>query len=239
MQCAKEGILHTAKGKEGHRGCYPNVNADVATFNAVLEFSRPLATAGEYRGCVAEGIAVDHLDPLGPQLLLEAVIAAVLISLLIVVFFGRILSMSASIERESMQQTISHLNSALNIEALTLIVQNNQEAIANWDGKNPMRLINPPPLQYRGSFSDTDAFQVSPGSWFFDEKNGLLIYRINHIEAFAGGRAIPERVRFRVEASFNDMNNNQRHDENERYTGLKLRALDDYQWSSATGRVKN
>jgi type II secretory pathway pseudopilin PulG len=171
--------------------------------------------------------------------LLEAVISAVMISLLIVVFFGRILSMSASIERESMQQTVSHLNSALNIEALTLIIKNNQAAIENWVGKNPMQLINPPPPQYRGSFADADAFEVSPGSWFFDEKKGMLIYRINHIEAFAGGRAIPERVRFRVEASFNDMNNNQRRDENERYTGLKLRALDDYQWSSATVGVVN
>ena len=165
--------------------------------------------------------------------LLEAIVAAIFISLLIVVFFSRILSMSAAIERESMQQTVSHLNSALNIEALTLIVKDDQEALAAWDGANPMGLLNPPPVQYRGSFADADAYGVTPGTWFFDETKGMLIYRINHLEAFSGGRAVPERVRFRVQSLFEDMNENLLRDQNERYTGLRLKALDEYQWFSS------
>ena len=55
--------------------------------------------------------------------LLEAVLIGVLISVLMVVFMGRILNLSLAVEREAMQQTVINLNSALNIEALTLIVR--------------------------------------------------------------------------------------------------------------------
>ncbi len=164
--------------------------------------------------------------------LLEAVLIGVLISVLMVVFMGRILNLSLAVEREAMQQTVINLNSALNIEALTLIVQNNQEAIAAWEGENPMKLLNPPPIQYKGSFPEADARKQTPGSWFFDEGQSMLIYRINNIEQFAGGRAIPERVRFRVEAVFNDYNNDGIKSADERYSGLRLKALDQYQWLS-------
>lgn len=166
--------------------------------------------------------------------LLEAVLIGVLISVLMVVFMGRILNLSLVVEREAMQQTVINLNSALNIEALTLIVQNEQGAIAAWEGKNPMKLLNPPPIQYKGSFSEADALKQTPGSWFFDEGQSMLIYRINNIKQFAGGRAIPERVRFRVEAIFNDYNNDGIKNADERYSGLRLKALDHYQWLSKT-----
>jgi len=161
---------------------------------------------------------------------LETVIAAILISLFIVIFFGRILSISATIEREAMQQTVNHISSALNIEALTLYVKGDQKRLARWEGANPIKLLSPLPLQYRGSLTEAEAIQVAPGSWFFDEDAGLLIYRINHIDQFSGGRAIPERVRFRVEATFDDSNGNLLRDENEKITGLKLNALDNYSW---------
>jgi len=171
--------------------------------------------------------------------LLEAVIAAILISLLMVIFFGRILKISGAIEREAMQQTVNHISSALNIEALTLIVKGDQEALAQWEGANPMGLLHPPPLQYRGSSNESEALQVSPGSWFFDQEAGLLIYRINHIDQFSGGRAIPERVRFRVEATFNDKNGNLLRDEDEKITGLRFNALDSYSWHAMEQETVN
>jgi len=171
--------------------------------------------------------------------LLEAVIAAILISLLMVIFFGRILKISGAIEREAMQQTVNHISSALNIEALTLIVKGDQKALAEWDGANPMNLLHPPPLQYRGSSNESEALQVSPGSWFFDQEAGLLIYRINHIDQFSGGRAIPERVRFRVEATFNDKNGNLLRDEDEKITGLRFNALDSYSWHTMEQETVN
>jgi hypothetical protein len=163
---------------------------------------------------------------------LEAVIAAIMISLLIVIFFGRILKLSATVEREAMQQTVNQINSYVNIESLTLLIKNDQEKLAAWDGGNPMLLLPVPPLQYKGSLVETDPMEVSPGSWYFDETNGLLIYRINHIEQFSGGRAIPERVRFRLNATFEDKNNNALKDDNERYTGLRFESLDAYEWYS-------
>lgn len=166
--------------------------------------------------------------------LLEAVLIGVLISVFMVVFMGRILNLSLAVEREAMQQTVINLNSALNIEALTLIVQDDQEAFAAWEGANPMKLLDPPPIQYKGSFPEKDAMKQSPGSWFFDEGQSMLIYRINNIKQFAGGRAIPERVRFRVEAVFNDYNNDGIKNVDEHYSGLRLKALDQYQWLPMT-----
>lgn len=162
--------------------------------------------------------------------LLEVVLVAILVSVLMVVFLGRILNLSLAVEREAMQQTVININSALNIEALTLIVQNNNEAMVAWEGGNPMVLLDPPPIQYKGSFPDPVAMYQVPGSWFFDEGQSMLIYRINNIKEFAGGRAIPKRIRFRVETIFNDINNDGKKSQDEPFTGLRLKALDQYHW---------
>lgn len=162
--------------------------------------------------------------------ILEVVLIAILISVLMVVFMGRILNLSVAVEREAMHLTLNNLNSALNVEALTLIVQNNEKAIAAWEGGNPMKLLVPPPVQYKGSFSEPDAMRQKPGSWFFDEGQSNLVYRINNIEQFGGGRAIPERVRFRVVPIFNDSNQDGSKNNDEQYMGLRLEALDQYQW---------
>lgn len=162
--------------------------------------------------------------------LLETVMVGILISVLIVVFLSRILSLSVAVERESMQQTVININSMLNIEALTLVVRNDEKGIADWEGANPMSLLDPKPIQYAGSYSEPDAMQQKPGSWYFDKSQSLLIYRINNVEQFGGGRAIPERVRFRVVPQFDDQNHNGIKDNEERYIGLKLEALDEYRW---------
>ena len=176
------------------------------------------------------------MKPLGRQEgvgLLEAAILAILISLLIVVFFNRILAMSVAIERESMRQTIIHINSALNIEALTLIVRDDQAGFEAREGMNPVDLMSPGPSRYAGSFSGPDPMQITPGTWYFDESMRQLVYRVNHVERFAGGRAIPERIRFQVETVFDDVNGNGFKDAGEMYTGLKLRSIDNYEWLEA------
>ena len=162
--------------------------------------------------------------------LLETVMVGILISALIVMFLSRVLSLSVAIERESMQQTINQLNSVLNLEALSLIVRNDEKALAAWEGKNPMPLLKPMPMKYTGSFSEPDAMKQKPGSWYFDESRSELIYRINNVEQFGGGRAIPERVRFRVMPWFDDRNHNGVKDNEEPYLGLKLESLDEYWW---------
>lgn len=172
--------------------------------------------------------------------ILELVLIGILISVLMVIFMGRILNLSVAVEREAMHLTLNNLNSALNIEALTLIVQNKQKAIADWEGGNPMVLIDPPPIQYKGSFSQPNPKKQTPGSWFFDEEQSLLIYRINNIEQFGGGRAIPERVRFKVRPTFEDLNEDGNKNEDEQFTGLRLEPLDQYQWlSEKNDRVIN
>jgi hypothetical protein len=165
--------------------------------------------------------------------LLETAIAVILISLLIVVFFNRILAMSVAIERESMRQTIIHINSILNIEALTLIVKNDQEGFAKREGINPVDLMTPGPSRYAGSFHGPDPKEITPGTWYFDESKKQLVYRVNHVDRFAGGRAIPERIRFQVEPVFNDLNSNGIKDEGEDYGGLRLRSIDNYEWLEA------
>lgn len=167
--------------------------------------------------------------------ILEAVLAGVLISIFLVIFMGKVLKLSVAVEREAMHQTVINLNSVLNVEALSLVVARDQEGLANWEGGNPMILLDPPPLKYKGSFSQPDALRQSPGSWYFDEGQSMLIYRINNVEQFAGGRAVPERVRFKVVPQFHDTNHDGVKGENERYMGLRLEALDKYQWLKNDG----
>src|SRR6266436_9656573 len=58
---AEQGALPAAKAVEGHRHRDRHVDADHADLDAVGEFARSVAVAGEDRGAVAVFVVVDEL----------------------------------------------------------------------------------------------------------------------------------------------------------------------------------
>src|SRR5437773_887352 len=62
VQVAEERIVPAVERKPRHRSRHADVDPDHAALDAVLEFARRLAVAGENRGAIAVGRLVDQLD---------------------------------------------------------------------------------------------------------------------------------------------------------------------------------
>jgi len=153
--------------------------------------------------------------------LLELVIAAILIAILIVVFFSRVVRLSAAVEREAMAQTVNALDAALRIRWLTLVVQHRESELAALTRGNPMRLLGEPPANYLGERRDVDPAAVPPRRWYYDLDRKLLVYRVANVDALEGGRSDPRRVRFRVVAE---------RDDEGRIRSLALKPMEPYRW---------
>jgi len=156
--------------------------------------------------------------------LLEFVLAAIIISILIVVFFSRVVQLSETVERTAVQQTVNNLDSVLKLKWLTHLVRNEQEPLRALIGSNPMRLLQEPPVTYLGELDNPDPAAIPPQRWYFDKRQHLLVYRVANPRAIEGGATDPPRIRFRVQAV---------RDADGKLLGIEMRPLEPYQWRKA------
>ncbi|HHJ12495.1 MAG TPA: hypothetical protein ENK00_04870 [Chromatiales bacterium] len=157
--------------------------------------------------------------------LLEFVLAAIVISILIVVFFSRVVRLSEAVERTAVQQTVNNLDSVIKLKWLTHLVRNEQDALRAMVGSNPMRLLQEPPVTYLGELDRPDPAAIPPQRWYFDTRQRLLVYRVANPRAIEGGAGDPPRIRFRVEAV---------RDGEGKIQGIEMRPLEPYQWRKAS-----
>ncbi len=157
--------------------------------------------------------------------LLEFVLAAIVISILIVVFFSRVVRLSEAVERTAVQQTVNDLDSVIKLKWLTHLVRNEQDALRAMVGSNPMQLLQEPPVTYLGELDHPDPAAIPPQRWYFDKRQRLLVYRVANPRAIEGGAMDPPRIRFRVEAV---------RDGEGKIQGIELRPLEPYQWRKSS-----
>ncbi len=153
--------------------------------------------------------------------LLEFVLAAIVISILIVVFFSRVVRLSEAVERTAVQQTVNNLDSVIKLKWLTHLVRNEQDALRAMVGSNPMRLLQEPPVTYLGELDHPDPAAIPPQRWYFDKDRHLLVYRVANPRAIEGGAMDPPRIRFRVEAVRDGEGN---------IRSIEMRPLEPYHW---------
>ena len=167
--------------------------------------------------------------------LLELLIVIVIASVLMLVAVDRLLRLRFEAERVTVESMLTGLKSALYIEFAGAAVRGRPDAAAlEATGSNPMKLLAERPDTYAGEYADADPGSVAPGSWYFDTRQGHLVYVVRFPEQFSSALAGPARARWRVEPDFDDRDGNGRFDlGRDSARGLRLVAVEPYTWKDA------
>lgn len=164
--------------------------------------------------------------------LLELLIVIVVISVLTVVAVDRLLRLRFEAERVMLDSMLSGLRSALYIEFAGAAVRGRADAMAAAArGSNPMTLLAERPDTYAGEYTSADPASVAPGTWYFDKREGHLVYVVRFPEQFTSSLPGPARARFRVEPDYDDLDGNGRFDAGrDSARGLRLVPVEPYGW---------
>ena len=163
--------------------------------------------------------------------LIELVVVVVIVGILVAVVLDRLLPLIGRAERAAFLQTQADLQSALLLEAAERITSGESARLAELAAGNPMRLFLRPPLNYVGPLGPDDADEVPGASWYFDERDGLLAYRVGWHTRFDPLGAAKDRVEFRVAFVFEDRDGDAKFDPTrDRFGGLRLEPTHAYRW---------
>ncbi len=166
--------------------------------------------------------------------LLELVVVVALIAVLWFVAIERILQLRIDAERVAMLQVLGGLRSALGLEVAERVVRRGLASVVELQGTNPMDLLAERPHNYLGELEAPDPAGIPPGSWYFDTRTRMLVYRVRYPEAFEGGPAEgPPRARFRVEVLWRDRDGDGRLDpRTDSVGGVRLAPVEPYRWKA-------
>ncbi len=155
--------------------------------------------------------------------LLELLVVVVIVSILIVAAIDRLLALRYEAERSAVQSVIGALKSALYIEFAGAAAR--QRAVPA--AANPMSLLSEKPDTYAGEFFGPDPATFPPGTWYFDSRDGSLVYLVRFPEQFTTTLAGPPRLRLAVRGDYHAVDG--------KLAGLKLVPLEPYYWKIAGG----
>lgn len=126
----------------------------------------------------------------------------------VVVAFGAIViayaygyrAVVATIEGYTFQRNVEEMRKAAAMEVVAYTNRSRRAELRDLEGTNPVELLEEPMPSYHGVQRDRKPREMPRGAWWFDEGQGLLIYRVEHPDRFRGGPEDgPDRVRLRVE----------------------------------------
>lgn len=169
--------------------------------------------------------------------LIELVVVIILIAVLYAVAADRLIVMRAQAERSHVETTLGALRSALGVRVAATLARGSPRDLAALAGTNPVELLAEAPEGYRGEFFGPDPAAFEGGQWYFDRRDGVLVYRVRFAEYFRGAAPGPARVRFAIEPVYTDRNGNGRYDPAaDEIHGLRLREVEPYAWLERPGR---
>ena len=165
--------------------------------------------------------------------LLELLIVIVIVSVLLVVAIDRLLALRFEAERASVQTVIGALRSALYIEFAAAAARGQVKRMDGAPGTNPMLHLAEKPDGYAGEFFGPDPALFEPGTWYFDSRDGALIYLVRYPQQFVSALPGQPRLRLAVENDYDDVDRNGRFDPGrDPVRGLKLVPLEPFFWKT-------
>jgi general secretion pathway protein G len=163
--------------------------------------------------------------------LLELVIVIVIISALLTMAISRLLALQVDAERVAMETVAGTLRSAIGIKIAEHIVSQDVPGLARLVGSNPMDRLAEVPANYLGVRDGADPATLEDGNWYFDAREGALVYLVRNRAYFTGGMADPSRARFAIRLVYSDRNGNGQYEPGiDRIEGLRLAPLEPYAW---------
>jgi prepilin-type N-terminal cleavage/methylation domain-containing protein len=169
--------------------------------------------------------------------LLELLIVVVIVSVLLVVAVDRLLVLRFEAERTMVQTVIGAIRSALYIEFAAAAARGEMKRMDNAAGSNPMAYLAEKPEAYIGEFYGPDPKVFEPGTWYFDLRDGVLIYVVRYPQQFVTALPGPARLRLAVQPDYDDLDRNGRFDPGrDPVRGLKLVPLEPFFWKNEGGK---
>ena len=163
--------------------------------------------------------------------LLELIVVIAIISVLFVFAADRLMKLAVQAERAQVQQTIGIIKSALAMRIATHVARGTVPELLALADSNPMDLLADTPDTYLGELDHPDPATIEGGHWYFDRRTHLLVYRVLNEKEFETSLPGPKRIRWRLEAVFEDRNGNNRFDpDKDTLVGLKLAAQEKFKW---------
>jgi prepilin-type N-terminal cleavage/methylation domain-containing protein len=164
--------------------------------------------------------------------LLELVVVIVIISILLNIAINALLRYQVDAERTAMQSVLGGLRSAVTIQVAHALMQDDKPRILELIGSNPMHTLAETPHNYLGEFAQVDWKKIQAGRWLYVTGERALVYVARNEKYFNSTLASPARARFRLLPVYEDKNKNGRFDsETDTLQGIRLAALEPYQWT--------
>lgn len=165
--------------------------------------------------------------------LIELIVVIVIICLLLVTAISRLLALQVDAERVSMQTVLGTLRSAIGMQVANHIVRNKVGELADVVGTNPMDRLAELPSNYLGILTSANPEGLESGNWYFDTREGVLVYLVRNKQFFASSSKNPPRARFAIQLVYADANGNELFDRGiDTIEGLRLSSLETYRWTN-------
>ena len=162
----------------------------------------------------------------------ELALVVIVIAVLMAVVVERMLGVSVQAERMAFELTLRNIRTGLTAYSAEQIMAGRQADMGKLAGTNPIGVVVNAPRNYAGVLGADEPEKVAPGSWYFDARDGFLIYRVASPDAFFTRLPGPKRARFRVLVSFRDTNGDGRFEPGtDTPTGLILKPVEPYAWT--------
>jgi general secretion pathway protein G len=169
--------------------------------------------------------------------LLELLIVIVIISVLLVVAIDRLLVLRFEAERAMVQTVIGAMRSALYIEFAAAAARGEMKRMDKAAASNPMAYLAEKPESYIGEFYGPDPKVFEPGTWYFDLRDGTLVYVVRFPQQFVSSLAGPPRLRLAVQPDYDDLDRDGKFDAGtDPVRGLKLVPLEPFFWKTEGGK---
>ncbi len=164
--------------------------------------------------------------------LLELVIVIILVALLFTVAVNRLAPLRGDAEAAHVATVIGSLRSAIGMETAARVVREGVQGLAELEGINPMTLLQEMPEQYLGNLPAGRSNEIPAGSWYFDDADGLLVYRVRYPQYLDGNPPPPVELQWRVQLQFDSLSESSALDsQQDRVRGIRLQPLHDERWT--------
>ena len=165
--------------------------------------------------------------------LIELIVVIVIICVLLVIAISRLLALQVDAERVSMETVLGTLRSAIGMQVAEHIVRYKVGELADVVGTNPMDRLAQLPSNYLGALNSANPEGLESGNWYFDTREGVLVYLARNKQFFASPSKDPPRARFAIQLVYVDANGNGLFDRGfDSIEGLRLSALETYRWTN-------
>ncbi len=162
--------------------------------------------------------------------LFEMIVVITIISVLAIFALDYYRKLMVEVEQSTLEYNLGALRSAVAMKFAENFVSGNEKELLKLVDSNPMDLLAERPKNYLGVVRSAEERELEPGNWYFAIDGKILVYLVRNRDYFNSPLEGAPRIRFKVYPVFSEkMKGTQAINF---VSGLELRAMDPYRWSS-------